>query len=431
MWLPAESRWVLLWPGIVLWGIILAAVIGVLKRKPFGWMASAFLLILAPTSSLMPLPDPAVEHRMYLPLAVVMAALLIGGYASMEYVLKSRIRWRRLVVFLAGGVCLMGVVIFGRMTYLRNLDYLSEYRMWQDVLEKRPDNWRGYLAVSKSLLLRGEFQQAIDLIEGFKKRIPDYASFSDAEVEALKVAPARDRVRSTFFSMIENNLGVAKSQLGRVDEALTHYKTVLRFVPDDTDANNNIGYELYLRGATNEAVRYWFAALNTDANNGPAHCFLGMIYEDRHEWAKAIKHYQVVLMVNPGLVAYQYRLAWLLATVEDAHLRDSSQALALVQSVMRATDGKSAKAWDLMGIIWAEQGDFKRALDCVAKALELLALDSSKTQQANLSQTDKKRDSLKRSDVEDRRKLYLERKPFYVRDVSIPTSINENEMTDH
>ncbi len=431
MWLPTESLWVLVWPGLVLWGIISAAVIGVLKRRPIGWAAAAFLLILAPTSSLMPLPDPAVEHRMYLPLAAVLATLLIAGYTGLEYLLKSCPRWRRSVLFLGGAVCLIGVVVLGRMTYLRNLDYRSEFRMWQDVVEKRPGNWRSYLAVSKSLLLRGEFEQTIEWVARFKAKNPDYASLSDAEIEALKSAPARERVRVSFYTMIENNVGVAKSQLGRVDEALEHYKTVLRFVPDDTDALNNIGYETYLRGATNEAVRYWFATLNVDPNNGPAHCFLGMIYEDRSEWAKAIKHYQGVLNASPGQVAYQFRLAWLLATAEDDRLRDTVRALGLAQSVMRATDGKSAKAWDLLGIIWAERGDFERALECAGKALELIEKDGAKKEQEALSRADRRRDPLKRADVEARCELYRAKKRFYYQGGSSRPSVTGNETPGH
>jgi tetratricopeptide (TPR) repeat protein len=430
MWLPTESLWVWVWPGIVLWGIIGAAAIGVLMRKPIGWVAAAFLLILAPTSSLMPLPDPAVEHRMYLPLAAVLVFIGVGGYAVLERILKSRPpRWRPWGVSLGVGVCLVAVAILGTMTYQRNLDYLSEFRMWQDVVEKRPDNWRAYLAVSKSLLQCGQFEKTIEWVDRFKRKIPDYASFTDAEIAALKDAPTRARVRATYFTMIENNVGVAKSQLGRVDEALVHYRTVLRFTPDDKEALNNIGYELFLRGATNDAVRHWFAALNADPNNAPAHAFLAMIYEDRQQWANAIHHYQAVLAENPSHVVYQYRLGWLLATAEDAQLRDSAQAWALAQSVMRATEGKSVKVWDLLGILYADRGDFGQALNCVDKALALMPPEEEAQKTNSVTRTNLDRELLKRSDLEDRRKLYQSSRPYYLQPTSF--AVTGSEIPEH
>lgn len=330
--------------------------------------------------------------------------------------MRMRPRLKRPILLSGLLLSLAGLAILIHMTYLRNFDYRSEFQMWMDVVEKRPDNWRAHLAVSKSLLQQAEFERAIRWIEQFKRKMPDYAHYSAADIEALRTASSRERQRAKYFIMIENNLGVAKSQIGRVDEALEHYRTVLRIAPDDREALNNLGYDLFLRGATNEAVRLWFSALNTDPNNGPAHAFLAMIYENRQEWDKAIKHYRAVLSANPSHVVYQFRLAWLLATAEDECLRDPVGALALTQSVMYATEGKSAKVWDLMGIIWAARGDFSKAVTCAEKALELLPPDTvpeepdsafGRTHVMGL-------DLLKRKAVEDRINLYKSGRPFYL-----------------
>ena len=46
----------------------------------WSFVAAWFFLILAPTSSVLPLRDLAFEHRMYLPLAAVVDGVVIGGY---------------------------------------------------------------------------------------------------------------------------------------------------------------------------------------------------------------------------------------------------------------------------------------------------------------------------------------------------------------
>ena len=50
-----------------------------MRKWPAGFAGAVFFLALAPTSSLLPIPtEVAAEHRMYLPLAAVIALMFIG-----------------------------------------------------------------------------------------------------------------------------------------------------------------------------------------------------------------------------------------------------------------------------------------------------------------------------------------------------------------
>ena len=80
------------WPVAQTVGEILPGAIvvgGLAWRRPsmpcwrgpaWGFLGAWFFLILAPTSSVMPLADLAFEHRMYLPLAAVVTVTVLGGY---------------------------------------------------------------------------------------------------------------------------------------------------------------------------------------------------------------------------------------------------------------------------------------------------------------------------------------------------------------
>ncbi len=81
-WQPAQSVGEIL-PGAILVGGLVAATGYAFWRWPeYGLLGAWFFLILAPTSSVMPLADLAVEHRMYLSLAAVVTAVVVGGYVS-------------------------------------------------------------------------------------------------------------------------------------------------------------------------------------------------------------------------------------------------------------------------------------------------------------------------------------------------------------
>jgi len=237
-----------------------------------------------------------------------------------------------------------------------------------DVVAKRPQNWRAYLGVSKSLLEKAEFEKSIEWGRLVMERMPDYAALTEDGIAALTRAPTAERIKAAYYVMLLNNLGVAHSQLGRVDEALPYYRTVLRFRPDDAAALNNLGYELYLRGETNTAVGHWMTTLRADPKNAAAHGFLGMVSEERQEWARAVRHYESVLRAAPNHVVYLYRLGWILAAVPVDEVRDPARALHLARAVLRETEGQSAKAWDLLGVVYSNLSDFDSAIDAAQRA---------------------------------------------------------------
>ncbi len=78
-------------PCAVVVGLLVAATLVALWRWPkVGFLGAWFLAILAPTSSVMPLADATVEHRMYLPLAAVVAGVTVGGCLAGGWLRRGR-----------------------------------------------------------------------------------------------------------------------------------------------------------------------------------------------------------------------------------------------------------------------------------------------------------------------------------------------------
>ncbi|NQW47521.1 MAG: hypothetical protein HQ464_07125, partial [Planctomycetes bacterium] len=132
---PISSTWIEIVPGLVYISMLVATVLyGVARRRAWAWPGIAFLLALAPTSSILPLAAVAEEYRMYLPLAAVVAAAVLGIHAAIR-------RWspagptRTTLFRAAAGLAAAWVVVLILMTQARNRVYATPGGVWMDVLE--------------------------------------------------------------------------------------------------------------------------------------------------------------------------------------------------------------------------------------------------------------------------------------------------------
>ena len=115
-------------PQIALLALLLGVTIYALWRKPaLGFLGAWFFVILAPTSSVVPLAGQTMaEHHLYLSLAAIMVFMVLGLYA-----LLGRCAY---VAVLALAVAL------GSLTMKRNHDYRTGLSVWLNLLQERPDD---------------------------------------------------------------------------------------------------------------------------------------------------------------------------------------------------------------------------------------------------------------------------------------------------
>lgn len=124
------------------------------RKAPWIWLSmGGFLIILAPTSSFVPIPlEPEAEFRMYLPLAFVLAGLLawIG-----RMILDTRLKP------IAVQAILGSVVIAGIATSMtRNRVYSSARLLWEDCVLKAPANGKSWINLGFCYLELGEHDLA-------------------------------------------------------------------------------------------------------------------------------------------------------------------------------------------------------------------------------------------------------------------------------
>jgi tetratricopeptide (TPR) repeat protein len=251
------------------------AVVGLKRSLAIGFIGAWFFVILAPTSSVVPVAyQPMAESRMYLPLAAV---VMLG--VSAVYALVGR---RSVAVF---GVL---AILLGFFTSQRNEDYRSAISIWSDTVAKRPDDARAHNDLGVALAQADRLPEAIEQFDQVLRITPD-----DAEVH--------------------HNLGNALAQAGKFEEAIGQYKQALRLKPDDAKAHNNLGACLSRLGRAQEAFEHWKHALRIKPDYAEAHYNLGVALEQTGKVPEAVKHYEQAVRIKPDYTQAQNALARLQA----------------------------------------------------------------------------------------------------------------------
>ncbi|HTL67761.1 MAG TPA: tetratricopeptide repeat protein [Lacunisphaera sp.] len=198
------------WQGTLVIALLALTLWAWARRPAAGYAGAWCFIILAPSSSLIPLAaQPVAEHRMYLPLAAILA--LLGGAA-----------WARLGRRVLGPLLGLGLVA-GLATAQRNATYRTELGLWADTVEHAPDNPRALGNFGTLLLEAGRNQEAAAVLE-----------------RALTITPDQPELLG--------NLCAAESRLGRLAEAVGHGERAVRLAPEQPRFRENLAYALFLTG---------------------------------------------------------------------------------------------------------------------------------------------------------------------------------------
>lgn len=161
---PIPTSLVEVWPSAILISALLAATVALAVRRSWlGFAGVCFFGVLAPSSSFIPIvTEVAAEHRMYLPLAAVLAVLLAGAGAVLRYV-TARLELTRAAASRGTfGLTLAAALALGVSTHLRNRDYRSGSSIWLDVISKRPRDFVAHAALGFALEESGELERAVE-----------------------------------------------------------------------------------------------------------------------------------------------------------------------------------------------------------------------------------------------------------------------------
>jgi tetratricopeptide (TPR) repeat protein len=308
--------------GALVFALLVATIWALRYRPSVGFLGGWFFLILAPTSSVLPIiTEIAAERRMYLPLAAVIVLVVIGWHMAFGGIC-GRLGWesgRRRIVEVA--VLATMVAALAQLTVRRNEDYRSEVSLWTDVVAKRPNNARGYYNLGYALTTQGKLDEAIAHYSEALRINPAYAEAHNNLGNALTTQGKLDEAIAHYSEALRinpnsaqahNNLGNALARQGKLDEAIAHYSEALRIYPADAEAHNNLGYALTTQGKLDEAIAHYSEALRIRPNFLEAHNNLGLALTTQGKLDEAIAQYYEALRIAPSAEVH-YNLATALA----------------------------------------------------------------------------------------------------------------------
>ncbi|QDV90023.1 lipoprotein NlpI [Phycisphaerae bacterium RAS2] len=299
-------------PRMVLCGALVAGLllgsVRALKRRPWvGFIGVAFFLILAPTSSIVPIRDLAFEHRMYLPLAGVIVLVVLGIGALLHRIITPDIP-RRL---LAGGATLAAVLVLAALTYRRNALYGDVIALWRDNVARTPNHPRPHNALGFALLQSGGVPESISEFDEAIRLDPSYAgAWANLGVARLKQGDASAAVERMekalalspyeFDAELYYYLGSALFETGQFEPARERFGQALQMRPVYPEALCSLGNALRALGRLAEAEAALQASLRDAPNYAVAWANLGVVLSDLNRLDEAVRAYERALKSQVG-----------------------------------------------------------------------------------------------------------------------------------
>lgn len=324
------------WPGSLFVAALLVMTVAGLRRwSPIGLAGAWFFLILAPTSSLLPIfTEPVAERRMYLPLAAVVAVLLAGTFRVATALLTIGNRSETIMRYGLNAALVLVVVALAVSTVLRNEVYRSDVALWRDSVAKSPNNPRGHWNLGVCLLKNGQVDEAIkelrqtagyrvydaDLYNHLGVALAEHGEYEAAVKEfetALQVSPT--------YAAVYLNLGRAYVGLRNVEFAIESYQRALRLDPTLADAAFNLGLLSREQGRLDDAEAYFRQAIDAQSNYEAARQQLEVVDDLRRQRDQSLAAFRERLRTHPDDVSTLLKIANLY--VQMGELREAETKL--------------------------------------------------------------------------------------------------------
>ena len=302
------------------------------KRSALGFLGLSFFILLAPSSSIFPLADPVFEHRMYLPLALVVGAAAI---------MLSRLLGR---LFLP--LCAVCAASLAFATYDRNQEFKDEIALWKSAIQFSDQNARAHTNLGTLYLARGEveaalrhlrrsveiqptplrhhnFANALAISGNASDAIPHYLQTLEAEPEfapsilglaqAYAASVEHQRAIVRFTKMLQLNpahydalQGLAQSQLaqGNTEAAAATFQRICDLHPTSAAAFFDLGDALARLRRFDESKSAFAKATELDPSNAQAFSNLGNIFLLEKSYSEAAVSYEKSLAIAPNAMTH-------------------------------------------------------------------------------------------------------------------------------
>jgi len=318
---PLHEAWAAL--GLVALGVCVAAVLVAWRRADrWGWCAflgSWFFLILAPSSSVVPITtEIAAERRVYLPLLAVVMLTAIGGDALWTRLRRATPRAERpghpVAVLMAAASAFLLVA-----TFERGRTYRDPEALWGDAVAKVPENPRALEALgvlmanespprlsdADSLFARAGALDSSSVSPLYERALVALAEHRGADARAMLEQVVR---RQPDYPNAAGVLGQLVDQSGRPDLAVPLLRQAVAAQPS-AQLDHELGVAYLGLGRTDDALGALRTAVALDSSPPSELSFLGSVLAESGHPAEAIAALERALAMEPQNLRHAARLA--------------------------------------------------------------------------------------------------------------------------
>jgi protein O-mannosyl-transferase len=389
-------------PGLLIVSLLGLTTWGLVRRNLLGLCGATFFLVLAPTSSVLPIVTEIVaEHRMYLPLAAISTLLVLGVHSQLQ---------ARNLTSLGPPLVIALIIGLGLLTYDRNRTYRSTITLWQDVIESRPQNARAHDSLAVALLEANRPEEALHHAElavqltsvarhqlNLGSVLNSLSRFAEAEVALRKALEVKDD-----DPLLYNALGTSLARQDKTEEALAALERAYELDPDTPGIKANLAAVHLLSGRIEDAISLGRKAVLQSPSSIEARKNLGTALSQDDQLEEAIEQFREISALEPdsarhhrklaealmqaGLLdqaAVSYRsalalefepndanlLARILATHPDPKVRDGAEAVSIAERMVGESATEDMILLDTLGTAYAETGRFEDAIKAAERAL--------------------------------------------------------------
>lgn len=333
--------------ALVVVSLIIASGIALVRWPRIGFLAAAFFLTLAPTSSVIPIAsEVGAERRMYLPFAALAVLTAVAGRWLVDRAIARTMSLEsnkgHTYLRAAAGVAAIVLAALAIRTVFRNAEYARPISLWATVVERRP-NGRARMALATEMVAAGDHAAALphlreavrdfpdaryalgtelvfggQIDEGIAQlrqfvqarpshpnRIPARTLLAQAMASQGKFTEAADELRTllTIAPGSENVhlLLVDVLLTGKqYDEAAAEYRVLLARRPDDASLESKLAATLVAVGRLKEAAEHFHKALQLDPRSAMVNRSLADVYMRLDAPARAEQYAREALRLEPG-----------------------------------------------------------------------------------------------------------------------------------
>jgi tetratricopeptide (TPR) repeat protein len=371
------------YPAIVA-GLLAVTGVALIRRPIIGFLCAWVVLLLAPTSSLLPIAtEVGAERRMYLPLAAIITLAVVGTLFAWRRLSAAASRppakdadatpLSRAWPAAATVATLVVAGLLGAMTIVRASEYRSALTLAETVLARWPNANAQYL-VGTELASAGRHGEAIphlrDAVRGYP---PARFSLGSELLATGKLDEAIAELQA--FVIDEPHLLATRSArilMGRAFEAkqewphaIEQFRLILATVPDDAQAHGLLADALAGERAFTEAIPHYREFLEVHAADANAWTALGVALIASGKPSDAIAAFRNAVNAAPDNGHFRQNLARSLLERGDigGAEEQAEQAAAL--------DPDDPGGYELLGRALADQGRIDAARLQFTRSLEL------------------------------------------------------------